>query len=349
MLGDNAAASRATVLQHGEAGTSPSAIVLNVQRMSTEDGPGLRTTVFFKGCSLACGWCHNPEALEVKLQLVWHRSRCIGARQCVAVCRQEALARDGRAIDIDRARCTVCGDCVEHCPSAALEMLGRRWRLDDLVAEVAKDRSYFDTYGGGVTVSGGEPGLQAPFVGPFLQRCRELGMHTAVDTCGMCSVSALDALARNADLVLYDLKEIDSAKHERFTGRGNERIVTRLRDLAERMRATGAPAELWIRTPLIPGATLTDENIEGIGRLIAEDLADVVTRWELCAFNNLAGDKYERLGMTWAFDGTDLLTIAELQHAESVARSSGVAPDIVSVTGRALGECDAGANAGPDA
>jgi len=316
-----------------------SATVLHLQRTSTEDGPGLRTTVFFKGCSLACSWCHNPEAMFFKPQLVWYRSKCIGSRECVDACREHALTCAEDEILIDLARCTLCGDCVERCPSAALEMLGERWLLEDLVAEVAKDRSYFEAYGGGITVSGGEPALQAPFVAPFLQRCRALGLHTAVDTCGMCSAPALEALCSQSDLVLYDLKEIDSSKHAEFTGQPNEGILSNLLALAERMRATGRPGELWIRTPLIPGATLTDANIHGIGAFLAEHLADVVARWELCAFNNLATDKYERLGMHWKFAGTPLLTSAELAHVAAVAKHSGADPDIVSVTGPVRVEC----------
>jgi pyruvate formate lyase activating enzyme len=209
-----------------------------------------------------------------------------------------------------------------------------RWSLDDLVHEVGKDRSYFETSGGGVTVSGGEPALRTPFVAPFLERCRALGMHTAVDTCGMCSASALLALGARADLVLFDLKEIDSDRHVRFTGQPNEKILANLVALGEQIRRGPLPSELWIRTPLIPGATLAEENIQGIGEFIARELRDVVTRWELCAFNNLATDKYQRLGLRWEFDGVELMAEAELRRLEDVARGSGVTPEIVLATGR---------------
>ncbi len=329
------------ILRQVEA-SNRSAVVLNIQRMSTEDGPGLRTTVFMKGCSLNCRWCHNPEAVSAKEQLVWHQVRCIGSKVCDAVCPEDALARNGELLEIDYTRCTACGECSDQCPSMALETLGRRWQLEDLVAEVAKDRAYFEASGGGVTVSGGEPALRAPFMAQFLERCRELGLHTALDTCGMCSPSALQSLAGCADLVLYDLKEINGDKHARFTGVSNERILANLVELGEQMRHSSLPAELWIRTPLIPGATLSDDNIEGIGAFIAGNVGDVVSRWELCAFNNLAGDKYERLGLSWEFDGTPLLSNGELQHVAEVARGSGVDPDIVLTTGRAQleGELD---------
>ena len=309
--------------------------VFNIQRMSTEDGPGLRTTVFVKGCSLECTWCHNPEALSPNPQVVWHGPRCIRSRACDTACPEAAISRSGDEIEIDRGRCTLCGECVDECPSGAMEVWGTRWSLSDLVDEVAKDRSYFETSGGGVTVSGGEPGLRAPFLAPFLERCRAIALHTALDTSGMCSPSALRKLAGHADLVLFDLKEIDSERHARFTGQPNERILANLVGLAEQIRNGQSPAELWIRTPLIPGATLTEENILGIGAFIARDLGDVVARWELCAFNNLAADKYHRLGLQWEFEGVELLSEADLRHFEDVGRRSGVDPDIVLATGRA--------------
>jgi pyruvate formate lyase activating enzyme len=297
-----------------------SATVLNIQRTSTEDGPGLRTTVFLKGCSLACGWCHNPEAMESKPELVWYRSRCIGAGACVGCCQENALSRLGDgAVVIDHGRCTACGDCVVECPSAALDVLGERWSVDDLVAEIAKDASFFEVSGGGVTVSGGEPALHAQFVARFLERCRGLGLHTAVDTCGMCSFANLETLVAHADLVLYDLKAIDSLAHRRLTGQANDRILANFIDLAARMRT---------------GATLDDENVLGLGFFIATHARDVVSRWELCAFNNLAGDKYERLGRTWAFADVPLLTAEELAHAADVARRSGLRPGTIVATGR---------------
>jgi pyruvate formate lyase activating enzyme len=315
--------------------SSPSQLtVFNIQRMSTEDGPGLRTTVFVKGCTLQCRWCHNPEGISSRPEIVWHPSRCVGSGVCETACPERAIARAGDEIEMDRERCTVCGECVEQCPSGAFEQWGVRWELEDLVREVAKDRSFFETSGGGVTVSGGEPVLRAPFVAPFLERCRALGMHTALDTCGMCSPSALRSAASQADLVLFDLKEIDPDRHARSTGQSNQKILANLSALAEQVRREELPGELWIRTPLIPGATVDEENIRGIGAFIARELGEVAKRWELCAFNNLASDKYRRLGLRWEFEGVELMSEAELGRLEEVGRSSGVDPQIVVATGR---------------
>ncbi len=310
-----------------------SGTILSIQRMSTEDGPGLRTTVFFKGCSLECRWCQNPESISPKIEIVWHDWKCIGAGRCEAVCREHAIHREGGKVAIDLSRCTVCGECTEECPTTALELLGSHWCLDDLVAEVAKDRSYFEVSGGGVTVSGGEPALQSSFVATFLERCRALGLRTALDTCGMCSAASLERVASCADLVLYDLKEIDAERHARFTGQSNAKILANLIELGERMRHSPDAAELWIRTPLIPGATATDENIQGIGAFLFRNLGDLASRWELCAFNHLPRDKYRRLGLTWDYEHTELLTQGELRHFAEVARTSGVNPEIVVATG----------------
>jgi pyruvate formate lyase activating enzyme len=321
-------------LDHAAQPSSSQLTVFNIQRMSTEDGPGLRTTVFVKGCSLECLWCHNPEGISPSPEVVWHGPKCIHSRECDAACSEGAILRLGDEIEIDRGRCTVCGECVNQCPSGAMERWGTDWSLDDLVSEVEKDRSYFETSGGGVTVSGGEPVLRAPFLAPFLERCRGLALHTALDTCGMCSRTSLQMLAGCADLVLFDVKEIDPERHAQLTGQPNQRILASLVAIAEQMRQGQLPLELWVRTPLIPGATLTEENIRGIGAFIAREVGDVVTRWELCAFNNLAADKYRRLGLRWKYEGVELMTEADLAHIEEVGRESGVDPKIVVATGR---------------
>jgi pyruvate formate lyase activating enzyme len=307
--------------------------VVNIQRMSTEDGPGLRTTVFLKGCSLACAWCHNPEAMCARPELVWFSSRCGGLGECLQACGEDALTRRDGEIIIDRERCTSCGDCVRACPSAALELLGTTWEAGDLVTELLKDRSFFQRSGGGVTISGGEPGMQHRFVVELLDGCSAAGVATAVDTAGLVGTQALLDMAGRADLALYDLKHIDPQRHRCLTGHTNERILANLEALAERMRVERRPAELWIRTPLVPGATLERASIEGIGAFLASRLEDVVTRWELCAFNNLATDKYRRLGLDWPWRGAPLLTRTELEEAAAWARDSGVDPAIVVATG----------------
>ena len=311
----------------------PEAMVFEIQRLSTEDGPGIRTTVFFKGCGLACAWCHNPESISARPQLHWIASRCIGCGTCCTVCPETALtlAKDG--LTIDRARCTQCGQCAAECPSTAMELIGTRWHIDDLVYEVLKDRAYFTNSGGGVTAGGGEPGLQAPFLSAFLRDLKQEGIHTAVDTCGCFPGPALDDFLPFTDLVLYDLKEIDPDRHRTFTKRSNALILDNLLAIRSRMAAGAAPQDLWIRTPVIPDATATETNIAGIGQWIADHLKGAVTRWELCAFNNLCRDKYLRLDRDWPFKTQPLLSEAKMEHLAEIARRSGVDPDIVHWSG----------------
>jgi len=305
------------------------ATILEIQRMSTEDGPGIRTTVFFKGCSLKCTWCHNPESISARPQIHWIGNRCIGCKTCLEVCPEGALsfARDGHTID--RSKCTGCGICAEECPSTALELLGQPWHLEDLYSEVVKDQTYFEKSGGGVTLGGGEPTLQFDFCTSFLKLLKENDIHTAVDTCGMCSQQALGNILPYADLLLYDIKEISSQKHLQFTGSDNHRILENLMVIRECMQSEGYPKELWVRTPVIPGATASAENIRGIGQFMADNLDGSVSRWELCAFNNLCRDKYLRLDLDWEFKESELLSQLFMEKMAAVARNSGINPDIV--------------------
>ena len=309
------------------------ATVLNIQRMSTEDGPGIRTTVFFKGCPLACSWCHNPESISPRPELVWLAEACIGCEACIEACRRAALSLDGQGVHIDRRSCVACGDCVDDCAGAALERLGTTWRLDALCHELLKDRAYYARSDGGVTLSGGEAAMQAGFAAALMARLRAEGVHVALDTCGLTTKDRLLELVRRADLVLYDIKEMDSGRHEAATGQPNERILENVMALAQAIRDGGLDTTLWIRTPLIPGATATPAQVAAIGRFIADALGAAVSRWELCAFNNLCREQYSRLGKTWAFADTERLSEAELADLVTAARASGVDPEIVVGTG----------------
>jgi pyruvate formate lyase activating enzyme len=310
-------------------------LVLEIQRMSTEDGPGLRTTVFFKGCSLSCSWCHNPESISSHPQVHWIESRCIGCKTCLETCTKAAVSMSDQGIRIDRSTCDGCGACAQTCPATAMELLGRRWSLPDLVHEVLKDRVYFEKSGGGITVSGGEPTLQSDFVSAFLKEIRAQGIQTALDTCGLCTSKALDMLLPYTSLVLFDIKEIDSDRHRVYTGSDNRIILDNLIHISRYIDSHLYPAGLWIRTPLVPGTTDTIENIRGIGSWLNRHLPDRVKRWELCSFNNLCRDKYTRLDMTWSFQAEDLLDPAHIQELVAVAKKTGINPDVVHWSGNA--------------
>jgi pyruvate formate lyase activating enzyme len=311
----------------------PQGNILDIQRLSTEDGPGIRTTIFFKGCSLKCAWCHNPESISSRPQVHWILNRCIGCGTCSDVCPEGALSRSAAGLEFDREACTGCGECAAECPAAAIEQLGEGWLVSDLLAEVIKDRAYFETSGGGVTIGGGEPLLQPDFAAALLKRLNQQGIHTAVDTCGHCSAKAFRAILPQVDLILFDLKQIDPDLHTHFTGAGNQQIIANLEAVAAAMKVQSHPRELWIRTPVIPGATDSDENVSGIGRLIADRLGGHVQRWELLAFNHLCRDKYLRLGLRWEYDSAELLTADRMEGLARTARASGVDPSIVHWSG----------------
>jgi len=306
--------------------------ILHLQRLSTEDGPGIRTTVFFKGCPLRCAWCHNPESISPHAQMQWLENRCIACQTCIPACPQHALTWTGSGAERDRSLCQACGVCAEVCPANAQELLGRQVGVDELVKEMVKDRAYFEPSGGGVTLSGGEPTLQPAFALALLQALHARGIHTALDTCGLAPYETLERLAAESDLVMYDLKHIDPQAHRRFTGAENGRILSNFVRLAGYL--SGQPGKrLWVRTPLIPGATDGAENLAGIGNFLAEKSMAQVERWELCAFNNLCREKYRRLGLHWTYTETPLYAQADLDRMGRMAAQSGFDPGRIFVTG----------------
>ncbi|PKN05134.1 MAG: glycyl-radical enzyme activating protein [Deltaproteobacteria bacterium HGW-Deltaproteobacteria-9] len=306
--------------------------ILEIVRMSTEDGPGLRTTVFFKGCPLHCSWCHNPESINFNPQIQWLGTSCIGCGICVKTCPELALKKTEKGININRSLCNGCGLCTEECPTTAMELLGKKWNVHDLVCELSKDRAYFEQSGGGVTLSGGEAALQNDFCLSLLKELKGRGIQTALDTCGQISPSLLAHLLSYVDILLYDIKEIDSERHKNFTGTGNEKILANAIFAANHKITNGSPQSFWIRTPVIPGATETAENIRGIGDFINSNLRGAVSRWELCAFNNMCRDKYKRLGIDWLFADKELPARSLMEELSIIAKST-VEPSIVCWSG----------------
>lgn len=292
--------------------------VLDIQRMSTEDGPGLRTTLFMKGCSLRCDWCHNPESIDSRPLIQWNSHRCIGCDSCREVCESGALARDqakGR-ITIDVGSCTLCQACVDCCPSGALHLKGEQWEREELLQELLKDRAYFGREGG-ITLSGGEPLLQVAATLWLLEQIRREGLKTALDTAGLVQGETLLAALEQTDLLLYDLKIYDSDRHRKYTGSGNEQILANL--VAVLAEAGRSKTKIWIRTPLVPGVSDREENIADLARWLGQYGNEQIERWELCAFNNLCENKYLMLEREWTYRGVAPQTRAKLDRLVEIA------------------------------
>ncbi|MBI9102105.1 MAG: glycyl-radical enzyme activating protein [Spirochaetales bacterium] len=285
--------------------------------MSTEDGPGLRTTVFMKGCSLKCCWCHNPESIQPGIQVQWYGVKCIACGLCTEVCENNAINLTPRGVEIDREKCGSCTRCVETCPSGAMTQIGTYREPEELAMELLKDRVYFEKSGGGITISGGEPVLQSDFVLELLKCLKKERIHTALDTCGAAASSSLEKLLPFTDLVLFDLKHADNDQHKLLTGQGNIQILKNI-DLACR-----SDAEIWIRTPIIPGCTNSENNIYKLTLLIADVNKKAkhrgILKWELLTFNNLCADKYKRLGLEWKLEGTKLVDENQIVNLYNIA------------------------------
>jgi len=284
------------------------AVVFNVQRFSVHDGPGIRTTVFFKGCPLQCRWCQNPESLRPDPELAFFRDRCRGARLCVPACPTDAL-RSGPE-RLHRELCEVCGDCVPVCPYGALEVVGRRVGLDELVAEVVRDLPFFRSSGGGVTLSGGEATLQLEFVVAFAGRLREAGVGVALQTCGVFRWDSIAPHLPLFELVHYDLKVMDRNAHKELTGGDNRVILENARRLVE------AQAPVVFRMPLVPGLTDTPANLEQVASFLGELGVGSLT---LLPYHAMGEIKSERLGWPLPALGLDTRVLSDDDWSRAAA------------------------------
>lgn len=262
-----------------------SGLIFNIMRFSLHDGPGIRTTVFLKGCPLSCWWCHNPEGRSSKPELMFFESRCVRSGECVKVCPDGATFLENGGVRITDA-CRGCGTCVDACAAGARELAGRWVSAGEVMEEIERDRVFWEEAGGGVTFSGGEPLFQPQFLEALLEACRERNIHTTVETCGYASKRVVLRLAPKIDLFLFDLKLLDSGKHRLHTGRGNELILSNIRALAETRR------DLIIRYPVIPGVNADEENV---GQMI-QFLGELeLRRVDLLPYHSTGAEKYRRL------------------------------------------------------
>lgn len=290
--------------------------IVNIQDYSVHDGYGIRTLIFLKGCPLHCPWCQNPESLKSVSEIKFSKHLCIGCFKCKEVCDQDAILDNGdRRIDLDR--CNLCMKCVENCPSCALSKIGSYKSVDDVMKVILSYKPFYDASDkGGVTLSGGEPTFQPEFTRSLLKQCKGHGVHTAMETCGFVKFEILESIIPYLDLLLYDVKHMDSMLHEKYTGVPNGLIHENLKKISK----ISGP-ECVVRIPLIPGFNDDEKNVE----LTAQFLSSLnIRKLDLLPFNQLPSGKYKTLGLDWVYKETEKQAENKLMNLKAIAESHGL-------------------------
>jgi pyruvate formate lyase activating enzyme len=295
-----------------------SGVVFNIQRFSIHDGPGIRTTVFLKGCPLSCGWCSNPESMSPHPEIITRDIKCIACGKCVEACAQQAIAVVKNTRVIEWENCNYCMKCAEACPSGAIEAVGRSMTVAEVMDTVRRDASYYRRTGGGMTLSGGEPLVQWRFALRLLQEAKRQGLHTAFDTMGHADWGILDEILDFTDLVLYDVKHADSARHQEATGVPNERILDNLRKtLAKR------GPKVWIRHPLIPQFSDSEEDLKELCKLVLT-LKPSVEKVSLLPYHKFAELKYAALGRVYPWKEIPTISDEQVEEFRKLVESHGI-------------------------
>lgn len=263
--------------------------IFDIKRYAINDGPGIRIVIFLKGCNLNCAWCHNPESISPEVERMYAPAKCIRCGTCVEACPEKAITLTPEGIETDTELCKLCGKCAEVCPTKAIEISGKPMSVAEIMNEIEKERVFFDQSGGGVTFSGGEPLLQSKFLIELLKECGRRGIHRAIDTAGLANTEILLEVAKYTDLFLYDLKMMDSVKHQKWTGVPNEKILGNLKILDE------TRAKIIIRIPIIGGVNDDVENMTNTARFVSE-LSGEKKEVNLLAYHKIAQTKYQKLG-----------------------------------------------------
>ncbi len=292
--------------------------VFNIQRYSIHDGPGIRTTVFLKGCPLACLWCQNPESQSMKPEIFYNTERCVGCGRCIAVCPAKAIEMGDAKVVTDRGACTGCGSCVEACPEEARELMGKYMTVEEVVEEVMKDDIFYQRSGGGVTISGGEPFAQPRFTADILKRCKARGAHTAIETCGYAPWDRMEQVLQHTDLVLFDLKHMDPVEHKKLTGVPNDLILENARRIWHERHIP-----LWIRVPVIPGYNDSRENIDTLAGFVVNELSPFI-QINLLPYHRLGESKVQQLERPGAPLSADPPDEAYMEALKEIVESRGL-------------------------
>jgi pyruvate formate lyase activating enzyme len=286
-----------------------SGMIFDIKRYAINDGPGIRTAVFMKGCPLECWWCHNPEGQNAKPQLIFRVNRCKAAKACLEACPQGAISWNDTSVT-NWETCDQCGKCAEACMPGAREMIGRMISVEQLLMEIERDVPFYDQSGGGVTFTGGEPLQQMEFLRQVLQACKNLHLHTTVDTSGYTSAENLLSILPLVDLFLYDVKLMDAEKHARYTSVSNPKILSNLQKISRQ------GASIIVRIPLIPGINDDDNNLNQIGAFLAS-LPQLVGV-ELMPYHEIGVAKYQGLGMTYKLGSIVPPTTEQISKIEAL-------------------------------
>ena len=295
--------------------------VFNIQRFSVQDGPGIRTTVFVKGCPLQCPWCSNPESINPYPEVAHISAVCKQCGTCKANCEMEAISFAEKGIKIDRDKCNNCGKCVDVCPHGAIKMFGQEMSVQEVHDEIVKDKLYYHRSDGGVTVSGGEALNQARFVSALFELCQEEGIHTTLDTSGCGRQDDLEMILENTDLVLFDMKLMDPGSHIATVKASNQTILRNAKMIVEK----GIP--MIIRIPLIPGFVDTDENIEGIAKFVHE--LDSGLPVNILPYHKMGMGKYDMLDREYTLKGIERQTQARIDAIVDIFQSHGLECEVV--------------------
>lgn len=293
--------------------------VFNIQKFCLHDGPGIRTTVFFKGCNLRCDWCANPESQHPEAQLTFDRQKCTGCGRCISACPTSArIMKDGRPC-LDQEACTLCGLCMDICPVQAITREGKDMDIDEILAEVIKDKPFYDRSGGGVTFSGGEPLLQAEFAGALADALHAQGISVAIETAARIEPERFRKFLKNLDFVCIDLKHFDCERHRQGTGAKNEWILENIRTVKN------SRLPFHVRIPVIPGFNASPEDAHGFAHLL---LSMGIDRVQLLPFHQLGEKKYSLLGKAYAFSGVSQLHKEDLKEYQKIFEQNGIYAEI---------------------